>query len=334
MSAGTPPQRILLIRLTALGDVVLGTPLLHALRVAFPEATIDWLVHEAFAPLLEPEPELSRVIPWKPGERSLAARLRATGYDWVIDLQNKPRTAWLRSRLRAGHVVALRKRTVVQALASIVGLEKPAQGPSAVEANLSIGERLGVAPAGLQPQLRLSEAGRAEVAELLARRRAQRLWGIAPATRWATKRWPPQRFAELAAQAALDGADIVLLGGPADRAVLEEVGRGLGRALIGDTAGCSVAGLAAAVAACSVVVSNDSGPAHLAAALGRPLAVLFGPTAPGRWAPTGPGVRVLYDSLPCSPCSNHGSDRCPLGTHACLENIPLTRVLETAREVA
>ena len=83
-----------------------------------------------------------------------------------------------------------------------------------------------------------------------------------------------------------------------------------------------------------MVVSNDSGPAHLAAALGRPLVVLFGPTAPGRWAPTGPAVRVLYENLPCSPCSNHGSSRCPLGTHACLEAISTSKVLETAHGVA
>jgi heptosyltransferase II len=324
------PQRILLIRLTALGDVVLATPLLHALRAAFPEAGIDWLVHEAFAPLLMSEPGL-KVIPWKSGDRGLAGQLRSARYDWVIDLQNKPKTALLRARLGAGRVVVLRKRTVAQSIASLVGLERPQRGPHAVDACLSVVERLGVAAVDRQPRIHLSDAGRAEVAGLLARRRSKILWGLAPATRWATKRWPPARFSELAASAAAAGADILLLGGPADRAALDEVGRTLGPALIGDTVGCSVAGLAAAIAACNLVVSNDSGPAHLAAALGRPLVVLFGPTSPTRWAPTGAAVRVLYENLSCSPCSNHGSDRCPIGTHACLEAIPTARVLETAR---
>jgi heptosyltransferase-2 len=179
----------------------------------------------------------------------------------------------------------------------------------------------------------LSEAGKAEVVALLSRRHSQTLWGIAPATRWATKRWPLARFAELAASAVREGAEILLLGGPADRGVLDEIGRELGPALIGDTAGCTVAGLAAAIAACNVVISNDSGPAHLAAALGRPLVVLFGPTAPGRWAPTGKAVRVLYENLSCSPCSNHGGDRCPIGTHACLETIPAARVFAAGHQM-
>jgi heptosyltransferase II len=82
-----------------------------------------------------------------------------------------------------------------------------------------------------------------------------------------------------------------------------------------------------------VVGANDSGPAHLAAALGRPLVVFFGPTSPIRWAPTGPAVRVLHESLPCSPCSNHGGNRCPIGTHACLEAIPVARAFETAERL-
>jgi heptosyltransferase-2 len=326
----TAPRRILIIRLTALGDVVLATPLLHSLRAAFPDAAIDWLTHEAFAPLLAADPALSRALPWRPGEPGLAARLREARYDCVLDLQNKPRTAWLRGRLGASRVVVHQKRGLGQALASLVGLEKPARGPHAVEAYLAVGERLGIAPSIRQPKIFLSEAGRAEVAALLARQRAKSLWGIAPATRWATKRWPTARFAELAASAVKEGAQILLLGGAADRAAFDEVSRGLGPALLGDTGDCSAAGLAAAVAACSVVVSNDSGPAHLAAALDRPLVVLFGPTAPGRWAPRGDRVRVLYEDLPCSPCSNHGGDRCPIGTHACLEAIPAAKAFASA----
>jgi heptosyltransferase-2 len=137
----------------------------------------------------------------------------------------------------------------------------------------------------------------------------------------------------LAAASAREGAEILLLGGNAERPFFEEIGRGLGAALLGDTGSCSAAGLAAAIEACDVVVSNDSGPAHLAAALGRPLVVLFGPTAASRWAPRGKAVRVLSENLSCSPCSNHGGDRCPIGTHACLEGIPVMRVFEAANQL-
>jgi heptosyltransferase-2 len=113
--------------------------------------------------------------------------------------------------------------------------------------------------------------------------------------------------------------------------MLEELGQRLGSAVLGDTQHFSVGGLSAAVQACDLVVSNDSGPAHLASALGRPLVVLFGPTSPGRWAPPGDIVRVVSRTLDCSPCSNHGGRRCPIGTHACLEGLEVEVVLAATR---
>ncbi len=319
--------RILIVRLTALGDVLLATPLARALRRAQPAAEIDWLVAPPFTPLLEANPNLSRVFP---AERGVAARLRARRYDLVLDLQNKPRTALLRASLGAARVVSLRKRTFSGAIASLLGRERPATEPHAVELYLSLAARLGVASAGTRLDLVIPERARLEAAPLLSRRGAASLWGLAPSTRWATKRWPIERFLELGQAAEERGAKLLLLGGAADGPTLDALSARLGSALLGDTRALGTGGLAAAIEACDLVVANDSGPAHVAAALGRKLVVLFGPTAPSRWAPIGSDVELLYRGLPCSPCSNHGSARCPLGTHACLAEIPASEVLAAA----
>jgi heptosyltransferase-2 len=321
-------ERVLIIRLTALGDVLLATPLLRSLKLAQPEKEIDWLIDPALAPLLEGNPHLSRVLPFGRGVRSA---LRARHYDLVIDLQNKLKTAALLHALGARRILTLRKRNIWNALVSLLGHESPTSGPHAVDRNLELVRPLGVTPRGRELQLEVTESGRAEVAGLLANRLTAPVWGLAAGSRWATKRWPLDRYQALGGEAARSGAKILLLGGPTDAPILDALGRSLGSAALGDTRQLSIAGLVAAIDACDLVVSNDSGPAHIAAALGRPVVVLFGPTSPSRWAPPGRKVRVVSRELVCSPCSNHGGSVCPIGTHACLEGLEVRDVLMAAR---
>jgi lipopolysaccharide heptosyltransferase II len=314
-------KRILIIRLTALGDVLLATPLLRAIRRAFPEAQIDWLVDGGLVPLLTENPHLNRAIAATPGGR---AKLFEQRYDLIIDLQNKLDTAWLRARLGARRTLVLRKRSFGRALLSLLGRDPPERGPSAVDRNLAIAARLGIPTQGRELDLPVSRIGATEAAPLLAQAGVPPI-GLAPGGRWATKRWP--HFVALARELAQRGHPLMLLGGPGDGAFLDELIVAAGDACAGDTRLLSVAGLASTIAACSAIVTNDSGPAHIAAAVGTPAVVLYGPTSPDRWAPPGRAIRVLSHDLSCSPCSNHGSAHCPLGTHACLRDLTVDEVL-------
>ncbi len=314
------PRRILIIRLTALGDVLLATPLLRALRKAYPAAEIDWLVEGHLRPLLIANPHLSRALPDSPWGHE---RLRQQRYDLIVDLQNKPRTFWLRTRLRPRRMVVLRKRTVAGALASLVGRDPPERGPSAVDRNLAIASALGIPLQGRELDLHIPSIGSIEAAPLLARTSARPI-GLAPGATHATKRWP--FFAELGQRLIREGRTVLLLGGLADAPVLDAVGSALGAGCVGDTRMLSVAGLAAAIAGCSAIVSNDSGPGHIAAAVGTPALVLFGPTSPERWTPPGKLVTSLSLGLVCSPCTNHGGERCPIGTHACMKDLSVAQV--------
>ncbi|MBM4269101.1 MAG: glycosyltransferase family 9 protein, partial [Deltaproteobacteria bacterium] len=157
---------------------------------------------------------------------------------------------------------------------------------------------------------------------------------VAPGSAWATKRWPAERFGAAARDLVPARADrVVVIGTAADRALAAEIARALeGRAPVLDATGET--GFADAVAMLErahLVLANDSAPAHVAAALGRPVVALFGPTVPAQgFAPLGPRVRIVERELPCRPCSRHGSARCPIGTHECLADLPASAVVAAA----
>lgn len=333
-------ERILIIRLTALGDVVLATPALRALRAANPNARIDWLVHKAYAPVLEANPHLSSLITYdQAGEHAGAAglvrlrnQLRRQRYDLVVDLQAKPKTAALRRALGAKGVAVIRKRTRAELLRAVVGMERPLVRYHATELYLNALAALNVPPQGPALECVPTDAGRSEAAKLLGEGQDQRFVALAPGARWATKRWEPARFAEVGNRLADAGHELLLIGGPGDGAELDAVRAGLRRPAL-DTRALGVAGVVAAIARCKALVAGDSGPVHLADALGVPTVALYGPTAPRRWAPRDPRHRIIHADLVCSPCSNHGSRRCPIGTHRCMKDISAEHVAAAALDV-
>lgn len=333
------PERILVVRLSALGDVLLATPAVRALKRHFPSAAVDWLLEKPYAPLLAANPYASPIAYDKAGAHAgasgfllLRSELAARGYDLVVDLQGKPKTRLFRGLGK--DCLALRTRSAAQSFLTLVGRNPPLTRAHAVDLFLEALSPLGVASDGRALDLQLTDEMRAEAAHALPE---GTLVGLAPGARWATKRWPPERFAQLAAELRALGLTPVLLGGPGDAAVLAAVRAGLESipgAAVGapmkDTAALSVGGLAAAIARCRLVVAGDSGPVHIASALGTPVVALFGPTSPERWRPLAARAQVVRLDLPCAPCSNHGGARCPEGHHACMAQLEVGPVLQAA----
>jgi heptosyltransferase-2 len=130
---------------------------------------------------------------------------------------------------------------------------------------------------------------------------------------------------------AAEGASIVLAGGPPDRAELDAFRRALGSPVAADLTDLPVDALAAALAGVEALLACDSGPVHLAAAVGTPAVAIFGPTSPERWGPPPPG-RALALPLECAPCSNHGGARCPKGHHRCMLDLGPDTVLAAVRD--
>jgi heptosyltransferase II len=328
----TDPRNILVVRYSALGDVVLATSILGPLRARFPQARIEWVTDGLYAPLLEGLPEVAHVHrlahEGPDGVMGLAARLRGR-FDVAIDLQNKARSALL-ARSAAPLRAAFRRRTAVRALLSLFGSDPPL-----VRAHQTRLYAEALAPLGtFEPgplKVNLSPQARALAEDALRGVEAPAV-AIAPGARWATKRWPAERFAALAEALESDGYRIVLCGGPGDRDAFAAFRAATRARVAADLSFLPLDALAAAIAKVRLLVACDSGPVHLATAVGTPVLALFGPTSTARWGPPAPG-RPLSLDLSCAPCSNHGGDYCPEGHHRCLADLASEAVVSAAREM-
>lgn len=284
------PERILIIRPSALGDVCRSVGLAAALRKHRPHAEIHWLVNSPFAPVLEAHPAIDRVIPFDRKALGSASRrlslapilgflrsLRAARYDIVIDAQGLARSGLFAfatgAQIRIGHADAREL--------GWLGLNrkvKPTPSQHTVDRMMSL-----LAPLGIQessPDLRLFT--RQEDRDWLAEQpELQSPYLVfAPTSLWPGKRWPIERFTALARSLASDGWRIAVVGAPGERdqctALLALSDQGLPVFdLIGKT---SVGQLLAVIERSELVLANDSAALHMAVGLGRPIVALFGPT--------------------------------------------------------
>jgi heptosyltransferase-2 len=160
-----------------------------------------------------------------------------------------------------------------------------------------------------------------------------RLLGLAPGASSATKWWPARHFAQLADHTARTlGTRTLLIGSARDRDAVQAVRSAMTTPALDWTGTIDLSMLPAVIHRCAVLVSNDSGPMHVASAVRTPVIGLFGPTHPRLgFTPLGPQDAALTLDLACSPCSLHGNIPCRIGTHACLDTLPVSRVI---REVA
>ena len=323
-------RSILVIRYSALGDVVLATSVLDPLRARFPGARIEWVTSPAYAPLLEGLPGVTRVHRLGRGGLreavDLAVSLRGR-FDLAIDLQNKVKSAVV-ARAAGRRQLVFRRRTSKQTALALLGVDPPVRGPHATRLYADVLRPLGIDAAG-PTQVVLSGSARDLAARALGAARRPRV-AFAPGASRATKLWPAERFAEVADALAADGASVILAGGPADTKALERFRTALRAPIAGDLTGLPVEGLAAGLASVDLLVACDSGPVHLAGAVRTPALAIFGPTSPERWGPPPPGRAVRFP-IDCAPCSNHGGDRCPEGHHRCMTELTAAAVTAEAR---
>lgn len=332
-------QRFLVIRLTALGDVVLAEPVARTLRLAFPGAEVDLLTEARHAAAFRDRAGFDRVIGYdRRGEHAgwrgmsrLIRSLPVPRYDVIVDLQGKLRTRVFAARVPAGRRVTMSKRTLAGAVRSLFGNDPPIDDRHTVDLYLAALAPLGAGPGDRRPRLTAPSTGREVQARLQI--------GLGIGTTHPTKRWPPERFGALGHRLAaeLPNPCFFPIGGPGDRVLIDQVRAALpaGRVTALDVASLDVSGLTELISKLDLLITVDSGPAHLAAALDVPTVVLFGPTSPRRWGPIGDAHRVVTLGLECSPCSNVGSERCPIPArdHQCMKQLPVDDVARAALEV-
>ena len=359
MTVSETPSRILVIRFSSMGDIVLSSPVTRQLGRLFPDAEIDFLTRSEYVSLARALPEVASVQRFDPGTGllSLVSRLRERRYDLAIDLHGN-----LRSRLVvvagiAARVLRYDKRRFAR-MAIVRRRRRSRPVPHTIDRYLEVLDRLetaaspgpGASPVlkgapGLEgahdaaekrlPQLKVDDAAAAMVEERLAGAGIGpdvRVLGVAPGASHGPKRWPPERFARVADHLA-ESRDlkVLLLGSEADRPVTGEVARAMECPAVDWTGATDLAMLPAAVRRCALLVSNDSGPMHVATAVGTPVIGVFGATHPRLgFAPVGPADAAVTLDLPCSPCSLHGNRACRFRTHACMVELDPRRVIDEA----
>lgn len=337
-------ERILLVKLSALGDVIQTLPTLEALRQRFPRAEISWLVEEAAAPLLTDQPALDRLLVsrrhrwlaalrgngsrWQAWReiRELYQALRQPGFDLVFEVQGLAKSALWTWLARSPRKIGFHRTRELSYLPLTERLPPYDPEEHAVRRYLRLAAWVGAATAPVRFRLALPAAFSSPVAARLAK--WSRPWVVLhPGCRWPSKQWPAARWAALAdlVHTELRGTAI-FTGSPADRPLLQEIRRRL-TTEAGDLSGrLTLPELARLFSEAEAVVSPDTGPMHLAAAVGAPLVALFGPTAPWRTGPYGPHT-VIRLGLPCSPCFRR---QCP--EPRCLANIGAAEVLAAVQE--
>lgn len=314
------PQRILVIRLDRIGDVVLSTPVLQALRTAYPDAFLAMMVRPVCRELLDGHPALNEVIIYdKDGRhRSLlgtiafAQRLRRYRFETAIVLHPSNRSHWIPwltgIPTRIGY-----DRKSAWLLTHRLPHRKQEGAKHEAEYALEMLQAFGIEPPAPKPVIPVRPPAVQRVDQLLREQGIDAACGliaIHPSASCISKRWMPERFAQVADRLIEERAlQVVLVAGPEDVAHTVAVERGMRHRPLNLAGKLSVGELAALLARCRLLLSNDSGPVHIAAAVGTPAVAIFGRNqrglSPARWGPLGPGHVVLHKEVGCEVCLAH-----------------------------
>ncbi len=329
-------KRILLIKLRYLGDVVLSTPILPVLRKNFPEAKITFLVNPGTASLLQGNPYLDEiwVLPhqswWKQGR--FIRRLRKSKFDAVIDLTDADRSAFLSfmsgapSRIGYNWEHRWRAKFYTYRVPAIYGAMHMVEYHQQALAGLGISEAAGDPEIYVDPDQLQRDDGIFNDWSI----KDQPLVLLHPTARYVFKAWPLERFAALADWLGEQGMGVALIGSQREILIgqqIENLTKHKPVNLMGKT---RIPQLTSLMKRSLMLIGNDGGPMHMAAAVGCQVLGLFGPTDPAVWGPRGSNVQVIYKGLDCRKCFYLG---CSRSEENCMRQISVEEVCQAAQSL-
>ena len=334
----TRKPALLVVQTSFLGDVVLTTPLISALRQQVRPRRLAVLVRPEAAPLLAGHPDVDEVLVDDKRGRDrgafgllrVARRLRSAHFDVAVSPHRSLRTALLLTAARIPRRVGFRESRG----AALYHVRLPRdRRRHDVERNLALMAPFGGPPAIPYLHLAVSSEAAARADALLPAGNGP-LIGLAPGSVWATKRWTPAGYAAVAARFVREGARCLLLGGPDDVGLAEEIRSQAGEGVTLLAGRTDLATLVAVIDRLALLIANDSAPMHVACARSVPVVAVFCATTPALgYGPWGQRAAVVEADLACRPCGRHGGRRCPRRTEDCMRLVSPERVLAAAREV-
>lgn len=333
-----PAPRILAVRFSSLGDLVLTTPLFRAIRQAHPTARITLVTREEFVPLFSHSPRITEVIGFRRGGRlrPLAAELRRRSFTHRLDLHGSLRSRALRL-LVGGPWGGYPKRRLAREVLIRFKRDVFRDRRHVAERYFDAAGRLGVQPDGGPPEVFLHHDAVAAADRFLWEHRLgmeRTVLAFVPGAAHATKQWPEHHWHTLVGEATAAGMDLVILGGAKEASLGERLAAADPGRVASAAGRFDLQGTGALLRRCRAAVAGDTGVMHLATAVGTPVVTLLGPTVGAfGFLPYQARATVLERPLPCRPCSRMGGPACPLGHHRCLEAIEPGEVLEAIRRL-
>lgn len=332
-------RKVLLVRLRSIGDTVLSTPSLFALRRFLPQARIDILVEDWVAPVLAGHPHVDNVIALERGGFSVRARvarqIRSAGYDVVYNLHGGTTATFLTRATGARHRVGFKTYQYAQ-------LHNHQAPPSSllwgepkthsVEQQLALLGWTGV-PVSDRPRTHLAVTNEA-AASIEQKLTAANLAGrkpalIHPAAAFATKQWATENFARVAEFLAERGFAPVAIAAPNEQEIIKTLHDAASVPIT--SFALSLPEVAALAARSQIFVGNDSGIAHIAAAVGTPSVVIFGSSNIAHWRPWNKAAAaVVYEELPCQPCHGYYCEKFP--QPECILRVPVDKVIKAVEQ--
>jgi len=340
-------KRFLLIRLSSIGDVLHCTPVARTLKQAFPAAHITWVVGQGPAGLLEANPFIDEIYVW-PREKwedhmrhgrfteawklwqQLRFDLRARNFDVALDVHGLFLSGMVAVASGAKRRIGLANTRELNSLFMTETAPAAEDETHIIQRYLSILQPFGIKPSTYNMTLEVTKRDEAFAAQFLAQSGVTPehcLIALVPATTWEAKNWPPEYFAALANELGQHSV-VMLCGGPADRQLAQQVLKQTEVTVIDAVGRTSLSQLAALLAKATVVIAGDTGPLHMAVAMGIPTVSIFGPTNPERFGPLGGNHSILQADLSCRTCYK---TKCRLKHQQCMKVILPKQVMQALK---
>lgn len=325
------PKNILVLRLSSFGDIVLSEPIVRALKLFFPSASLHFLTLNNFSELPALFSGVDSIV--SVGKETWATDIeiiKSTRFDLAVDLHNTLRTRAILRKIKPARVIRYRRERFKRLLCVYMPVLWRRRLKHTVDLYAEPLEKIGIRVDDRIPRITPIFKHGLKEGKII---NGQRI-GLCPGASSPHKRWSEEKFAELAKRLQDMGYKVLLIGSRNDREQIEKcqsiAGYGL-EACIAD----NLNQVTLALCTCKVAVGNDSGLMHLAAALGVKAVVIFGPSSPLLgFGPIAPWSACIYKDLGCSPCSYHGNVACKYGHYKCLELISAEEVANQVVQIA
>ncbi|MBN1997461.1 lipopolysaccharide heptosyltransferase II [candidate division KSB1 bacterium] len=326
--------KILIIQTAFIGDVVLATPLFSNIKHHNSSAIVHALVTPKTTNILENNPNINKIFVFDKGNRdkglkgirSLGRQLRQEKYNVVICPHKSIRSALLAVKTKAPVRIGFKDNSIPFFFNIKSSYNRTKHE---VERNLSLLEQFNVKIVFKRPSVFPCQSDKETVQEFLKKQDFNAPYiTVAPGSVWATKRWPENSFKSFVRMVTDLKMKVILIGGKQDYSLCEFI-KNNNPAILNAAGQFSLLQSAEIIRRSRVLISNDSGPMHLATAVDTPVIAIFGPTVPEfGYYPYGENNIVIEKKLACRPCGRHGGVNCPIGTHECMHLITAKHVFQ------